>query len=338
VISSTDRYVDPWGRRAFLAPLVALVLAFVAITQGEVAWTGSLYVREGEPFRATPPFQLPANWKGGVRIAGEVSLPVNMWAALQVRLVDQQGNVLLDLGKEVWWESGRWREGGETGSYTESDTSFEWPARLGQAEKVHLEATVLDMGDNVAEYGTVLDPSVPYDRAQPPVVAIALQVHTQTADLTLALLAVLLSGGLAILALYRAGHGGTPVFVDAQQSHFIETPAVELGGFRRLVTVAVSGATGANDSEQVVVVRLHDEAGRLLHKSRDSATTWKLSDSARRRYWLHVHFELPTRGRYSLRVETSPPRATNFMKVLVRDGNTTRGSVDVTQVQPREHA
>jgi len=253
--------------------------------------------------------------------------------------VDDQGDVLLELVKEAWRESGTWHEGSEAGTYDESDQYLSWTARLGQAEKLHVEVAILDMGDATAdEPGTVLDSFPPHDPQKPPDVPVTVIVRRRTVDGTLFLLAVLLSGGLAILAYYRSGHGGIPVVVEQRAEGVVHAPLAWMGGSWRLVTVAVSGAYDEHGPESVEMnVRFKDASGREIHHASQGTSTWYLSaDHGHRRFWIHLHFELP-RGQYQVTVRAHPHQGMDSMKVIIRDGNTTRGEVDVTRI-PKEAA
>jgi hypothetical protein len=333
VIVSTDRYTDRWGLFAFAAPLLVIVLMVFASSRAQTAWQGVLEPRQGLPHVASPTFSLPAGRMNGFRLRASASLPLNKWAALNLRLVDQQGNVLLDLVKEAWRESGTWHEGGESGSYDESDVALEWPARVGQTEQVHLEAGVLDMGDSVAdEPGTVLDPFRPHNSNAPPTIPMSITVRTRTSEGTLFLLAFLVSAGLATLAYHRAGHGGVPVVVERAEGSEVRGPPAEMGGPARLVTVAVSGAISSSGPDSVEIeVRVRHAVEREVHRARREVETWRMRQEGSRHFWTHFHLELP-RGRYQITVRARP--SVESMKLLVRDGNSTRGEVEVTRLGP----
>ncbi len=324
----TLAFADRWAPWSWLAPALVLTTMCVAPSAERTIHEETVTVPEEEAHTSAP-FTLPSRAWGGVRLTADAQIDWNRWAGLQVSLIDAAGESLLDVVKEAWAETGTWREGGESGTWAESDRALEWHLRIARGEPVRLRLTVLETG---AADGSPLTFSVP----------VRLRVTSGVVDMRLLGAALFLSTAFAVLATYAAGHGGRPVIVTRRTDSEVKGRAA-MGGAGRLVAISVAGEVDEHAPAQVqvtIVVRAEDR--RKVYEVTEAApVTFHKDDHGTiedGRFSVRLNLELPEAAIYGVDVEVSPHGPMENLKLLVRDGATTRGPVEVVTVAARQVA
>lgn len=108
----------PWA----LALLPALPLAVLVVAA--LLPPRSLTLRPAaDRALLSEPFQLENGPLGSPLLQVEAMIPTDSSLLYQLELLDPAGQVVLELSREGWRETGTWTEDGESGSYDESDTA-----------------------------------------------------------------------------------------------------------------------------------------------------------------------------------------------------------------------
>ncbi|MGK7933271.1 MAG: hypothetical protein AB4041_17825 [Microcystaceae cyanobacterium] len=96
-------------------------------------------------------FMLEPRPIGALRVNADAVIPTNHWVVFEIKLVDEQGNILVSVIKEAWEESGIWQEGGESGAWREQDLKAGLDIKGKEEQKVKLLLTVLSYGTGNTE-------------------------------------------------------------------------------------------------------------------------------------------------------------------------------------------
>jgi hypothetical protein len=333
-------YVDRWARLSLLAPILGVVLFIVYALAHRDVWSGTLTVSEDEP-GTTPELTLPDSWIGAVRIEAHAILPTNRWAAYQVTVLAPDGTALLEVVKEAWAESGTWAEDGERGTWAEDDLDMLWDLRARQAEPVRFEVSLLDQGTSINDTSWSDSDDAAGGGASGGLVQVRLAVRAGVVDGRFIALAFLLSLAFSVLAYYVAGHGGVPVIVEINHDSEVKGRA-EMGGAGKLVSVAVSGLVDETAPHNMNVrVILRDEAGVDRYKDTEVVPVSFRRDEGEiedGRFALHCYFELPRAGSWGVFADVAPDGPVENVKLVVRDGATTRGTIEVEKLPDAEAA
>jgi hypothetical protein len=311
---NTD-FVDRAPRVAFAATLIAMVLLLVGAMQQHSVLHESLVV--SEEGATSKPFTIGARSLGALSIEGRVTLPINTWAAIKLAIVDAKGEIIAEAVKETWNESGVWHEEGQTGTWYEDDSKLAWDVRPDSPEEVTIDVELLGMGttDDLQE----LDgQTVRFD----------LRVRDGFVDFRWLFIGFVGALMLFILAWYAAGHGGRPVVVERSDGE-ITARADCLG---ELVAITVSGfldETLSGFPRLELKVRSSSGAEIVdLSEPLQTSTVHDDGDLEGYRFSRVLYLLLPP-GSYGFFVRVSPDPPIEWVKLLVRDGATTRGGIDI---------
>lgn len=108
----------PWALALLPAvPLVVLLLSALA-PQRSLRFTPA-----ADRALLSEPFFLSGGPLGSPLLLVEATIPQDTSLTYQLELLDPAGQVVLDLRRDGWRETGIWREDGESGTYDESDTA-----------------------------------------------------------------------------------------------------------------------------------------------------------------------------------------------------------------------
>jgi hypothetical protein len=296
------------------ATLVALLLLFVGAMQQRTVLRESLLASEEGV--ASKPFQIGTRTLGALNIEGRVAIPVDTWAAIKLAVVDAKGETIAEAVKEIWNETGVWHEEGQTGTWHESDTDLTWDVRPDSAEQVTIEVELLGMG-TTNDLRELEGESV--------------RVHLIVSDgvvdfrwLFIGLIAALL---IWILVWYAAGHGGRPVVVERSDGEI--TARADCVG--PLVAVTVSGLVDEQGALTRIELKVRDGNGtEIVNLVEDAKLTAIRDDGDLEGYRFNrrLYLLLPP-GSYGFFVRVTPDPPIEWVKLLVRDGATTRGAVDI---------
>ncbi len=88
---------------------------------------------------------------GAVRLFAWVGLPVNAAVSISTELLDATDQVVLAFDKEGWREKGIWQEEGQTGTYDESDSSYQVLFRPNNSGQYRLRFAVDGLEDQAGQ-------------------------------------------------------------------------------------------------------------------------------------------------------------------------------------------
>ena len=169
-----------WPLLAALLPLLPgliIVLSWFAPRQRQFIWLDAI-----DKPQLSAPFHLRRGLLGSPLIDLQAQLPVNSSMGLSVELLDQKGNLVLELEKEGWRERGTWVEDGESGTYDESDAAVKLDLRPITDGSHRLRLTLEEFSDAAGQ------------PLQPPL-ELQLLVNNHSVDLPL----LLITTGLTVL-------------------------------------------------------------------------------------------------------------------------------------------
>lgn len=279
----------------------------------------TVFVAPEETARVGPiqPRSLPI---GALRIDAKARLPNNTWSVVEVELLDDQDAVLASAIKQVWQESGTWAEGGETGTWTESDLQGRFDIRQASLDgPVSVAVTVL-------EQGTIAN--TPLEEAT----RLRLTVWDGAIDdrfLWSGMVGVLLLIGLAAIALKATGR----VLITKVINDSDVGGRGQMGGPDQLVRVSVkvvgdetcparlTAQLWIKDAHGAVVYRSQKQFG-LPFRREDSRTGYHTAD-----------FILESPGSYGFYVEITPDGPVDRTRLTVKEGVRTLVPVDVVHIR-----
>jgi hypothetical protein len=93
---------------------------------------------------------------GALRIDAKALIKNNSWLTYEIQLQDEQGKVVASALKPAWKESGTWREGGESGSWSEEDLWGGIDFRLSRRQKQRQLTPVIQVLEYTDTRGMVL--------------------------------------------------------------------------------------------------------------------------------------------------------------------------------------
>jgi hypothetical protein len=124
-----------------MMPLLVLLVSALEAPQRQV-----IAVAPEEPATGAP-LRLEAGPLGAPLIRLDTELPANTAMGLAVELLDAGGSTVLELAKDGWRETGTWAEGGERGTWEESDTGVRLALRPPRTGVYRLRLTLEDLAD-----------------------------------------------------------------------------------------------------------------------------------------------------------------------------------------------
>lgn len=145
--TTTHRFVD-WSTyvAVFAIALVLLAGMMSPIFQRQI-FNERLEVKQGEVVEFKT-WKLKPRLIGAMRIDVDASFTNNRWTTYELRVLDDQGNLIVSALKQAWAESGTWREGGESGTWREKDVGAELDLRAAEdPETITLAINILDYTD-----------------------------------------------------------------------------------------------------------------------------------------------------------------------------------------------
>ncbi|WP_159790582.1 hypothetical protein [Sodalinema gerasimenkoae] len=118
--TTTYRFID-WSPYLAIFAVSLVLLAVIAspLFQRQI-FEDRLEVNPGEVVEFKT-WQLQPQSIGAMRVDVNASFTNNRWATYELRVLDDEGNLMVSALKQAWIESGTWREGRESGTWRESD-------------------------------------------------------------------------------------------------------------------------------------------------------------------------------------------------------------------------
>ena len=139
----TIQFIDFWTYLALGAVGSVALAGLVSLFLLRPLAATTLQAQVEQPVRL-PPITVQPQGIGALRVDVTALLPTNRWVTYEVQLRDQQDQVLASAIKQAWNETGRWQEGGESGTWQEDDLQAGLDVQTAAAEQMTVVLKVLD--------------------------------------------------------------------------------------------------------------------------------------------------------------------------------------------------
>jgi hypothetical protein len=322
--TTTYRFID-WS--TYLA-LFAASLVFLAGIIGpffqQQLLDDRLDVSPGEVVELKT-WQLKPQLIGAMRIDVDASFNNNRWTTYELRVLDEQGNLIVSALKQAWAESGTWREGGESGTWREKDVEAALDLQAGdEPETITLALNILDYTDTSGQ--PIEGESVRFH----------VRVFNGAIDTRYLVPGLIGTGGLALFCFLSTRNSGQETISKIVFDSDIGGRAI-MGGDHNLVCCTLkivadetsprsldvnlwlSDGYGENLSHQVTPVPLKfhkDEVGDI------TKTTGEFNQ----------YFLLKKRGSYGVYIEVTPDDPVDKTVLKVRENVRTLTGVAVVEI------
>ncbi|MDJ0735572.1 MAG: hypothetical protein QNJ47_16185 [Nostocaceae cyanobacterium] len=325
--------VDTKKRGRFIEPLpyVALgasALVFLALITSpffkKTLVNKNVTVNKGQPVKIET-LELKSQSIGALRVDAEALIRTNQWVTYEIQLFDSQGKLLASGIKEAWRESGIWREGGESGSWSQSDLRGGIDVRAKQNEKLTVAINVLGYGDS---RGRELNLAVP----------LRVKVENGVVDTRHLWPGLFGSLALAVMSLISTRYIGK-VAIAKTINDSDPSGRGELGGAKKLVRVNVNiEADETSPRELEVKLVINDSYGELVYRrsypvkvnfKRENGKIEKATAE------LQAFFILDKPDSYGFHVEVLPDSPIDRTSLKVRNSARTLRAVDVVRIVPK---
>ena len=309
----TTDFLDRWAHlpSVILACLFLLILFDSLLAKTLV--DKKITVTEEEPVKVDT-INLPASKLGALRIDVQTSVPNNHWVVYEIQLVDQNGQVIASAMDEAWRESGTWREGGESGTWSESDILGGLDIRSTTAEKLDIVIQVLESG---TARGQATDLSVSFD----------VEVKNGVINKSDLWWGFFSSLGLSIMASLANTMSGQKVLSEKIADSDPQGKAT-VGGEDRLVRVKIETELDENSPPTINIQLLIDNIyGEQIYKHTDIVNVSLTKDDegsiTKGTGMLESFFILEPRSLYRFKVNVEPDAPVEWTSLIVRDGSKT---------------
>lgn len=244
---------------------------------------------------------------GALRVDVTANLPSGSAATYELQIRDQAGQVLASLVRDAWAESGSWAEGGESGTWSESELDAALDLRAQKSETITLAIAVLE---HTNEQGTELKTAVPFD----------VQVYSGAVDQRYLWAGAIGTLFTTLLSFWAVPTSGRRVLSKTLRDSTV-TDRTTIEKNDRLVRVVIhSKATRCAPSSFTLHLTINDAEGTSIFTERISlATNYIRSDGevklARVKY--RGFFLLPAPGSYGFHAEILPHSTINKTTLTV---------------------
>lgn len=279
----------PWA----LALLPAIPLA-VLLLAGLVPPRSLTFRPAADRSLLSEPFRLESGPLGSPLLQVEATIPRDTNLTYQLELLDPNGQVVLELSRDGWRETGTWTEDGQSGTYDESDTAVPLllrPAASGP-HRLRLRLEELSGADG-------------QPRAEPVGFRARLRPHRVNAPLLLLTAAAgLVSSVCAWMGIY--GHCRRVHRLRLEEGRARLRADLGPGLVRLWITVRYEPEAQAPLPQSVPLrLQVHDGLGRLRqrHEQPLPLTALTVNDEPLRFARQRLVLRLPERGNLALQVE-----------------------------------
>ncbi|NMG58764.1 hypothetical protein E1H12_09565 [Geitlerinema sp. P-1104] len=322
--TTTYRFVD-WSTyvAVFAIALVLLASIISPIFQRHI-FNDRLEVKQGEVVEFKT-WQLQPRLIGAMRIDVDASFNTNRWVTYELRVLDEEGNLIVSALKQAWAESGIWRQGGESGTWREKDVEAALDLRAEQdPETITLAINILDYTDTSGQ--PVEDESV-YFR---------IRVVDGAIDTRYLIPGMIGTGGLALFCIFSTQTLGQDTITKIVFDSDIGGRGI-MGGEDSLivcklkivadetsprfldVNLWLTDGYGENIYHQVTPVSL------IFHRDEDG-------DIEKTTGIFKQYFLLDKRGSYGVYIEVTPDEPVDETVLTVRENVQTLTGVSVVEV------
>ncbi|NBD34150.1 MAG: hypothetical protein GVY17_14585 [Cyanobacteria bacterium] len=314
--SNTRRFVDHSLTISSLALLLIIIAGVGSLFFPQQVTNERVNVLPEETVTLSP-ITIQRRLIGALRIDVKAIIPTNHWVVYEIRLYDDQNQLLASAIKEAWKESGVWREDGETGTWSESDLLGGLDVRLGekQQEDITIAVAVLEYGET---RGRVLS-------EQP----VSFQVDVENGVIDGRYLWTGFFGVLVMWVLSRLSVGTTgQVRIRKTINDSDVGDRALLGGENTLIKVTVNVKSDETSPQSLMVnLWLKDGMGEQIYSEqtpiklnfrRDDG---EIEDATGK---LEQYFVLTRRGSYGFYVEVTPDQPVDQTTLTVTENAQTR--------------
>lgn len=319
---NTSRFIDRW---AYVPLAIASLLLFLSIfgsALGKTLINKKVKVSAEEPVKVGT-IDLSPKDLGALRIDAKAFFPDNHWIVYEIRLIDVNGEVVASAIDEAWRESGRWREGSESGSWSESELLSGLDIRTKQAEKLTVIIEVLESGTASGQPANL-------------VVNLDLKIKKGAIKSSHLLGGLFFTGVLGVLSLIATGISGQKaIFKKINDSDPNERATV--GGEDNLVKVSIKSVLDETTPRQAKIdLYINNVYGERIYKeSRTVPVAISKNEDGeitKAQAKLESLFVLKERSSYGFTVRVEPDNPVEWTSLTVLDGSKTLRSVEVKEI------
>ena len=320
----TTYFLDRWAYFPGIISVCLFLLILFGSPLTETLVDKNIIATEEKPVKVDT-INLSASKLGALRIDVEAFVPNNHWVVYEIQLVERNGQVIASAIDEAWRESGTWREGGESGTWSESDKLAGLDIRSSQAEKLDIVIQVLESG---TARGQATDLSVSFD------VKVKNGVIKKS-DLWWGFFSSL---GLSIMSLLATTMSGQKVLSEKINDSDPQGEA-KVGREDRLIRVKINTKLDENSPPTIKIQLLIDNIyGEKIYNHTDTVNVSFKKDNegsiTKGTGRLESFFILESRSLYRFKVNVEPDAPVDWTSLIVRDGSKTLKGVEVVKITP----
>jgi hypothetical protein len=321
--TTTHKFLSIWPYVAAAALGLIMLAGFAAPFMQQKLLAENLQVAKGVPM-VSQPFDLKPTAIGALRIDAKAKLPSNRWVTYELQVLDADNKVIASAIKNAWAESGTWREGGESGTWSEADLRAGLDVQARKTEQIKVAIEVLDYTNTS---GNPLNEAVP----------IELTVRSGVIDsryLWAGFFGVVAMTLITFIAVPNAGK----VVINKRMNDSDVGDRAVMGGPGKLLRMNINvKADETCPSSLRAYIYLKDAYGEQLYSTQGTVINMSRSkdddgsiDSGTGH--LTQFFMIDKRGSYGFYVEIMPDASVDSTRLEVKEGASTTGKVQVTQI------
>ena len=321
--STTNRFKD-WARPvswwAFGAVAIALIIS--PFLQNRLI-DKRFSVVEEEPFQSDL-IQYKPGLIGALRVDAKARLPANRWVTYELQILDESGVVLASGLKQAWRDTGTWSEGGESGSWDESDTQsgFALKTKENQPQTIRVAIQVLEAGTTTnSEWNGPVN--------------FTLSVHDGSIDIRYMWMGFFGTLAMAFITSLSGGGSGQTVISKSIDDSDIGDRAT-LGGPKNLIQVEAlidSDETTPQKFNIELIIRNAD--GDVIYRNSSPVNVRKIYDEGTLdggKAVFRDYFLISPRASYGFYLEATPDQSIDRTRLVVKENFKSRGKVTLTQI------
>ncbi len=291
---------------------------------------------EGKTIAKLEPILFKPSPIGALRIDAKAIIQNNSWLTYEIQLQDEQGNVVASAMKPAWKESGTWREGGESGRWSEEDLLGGIDFRLARNQKQQKLTPVIQVLEYTNNLGMSLSLGEVDGEEIYPNVSFKVKIIQGAIDTRYIWAGLIGTSLMTILAFYSVNTTGKLVIKKTISDSDIGDWGI-FGEPNELVKATVEVlADETSPSSLMVKLWLNDGYGeQCCHFTKQIQLNYSRNEdreivSARGKK--DFYFLLPKRASYNVYVEIEPDQPVDMTWLSVKERVKTLGSVEINQI------
>ncbi|MEM9135939.1 MAG: hypothetical protein AAGB01_01120 [Cyanobacteria bacterium P01_F01_bin.42] len=262
---------------------------------------------------------------GALRVDAKARLPANRWVTYELQILDEGGNVLTAGLKQAWRDAGTWREGGESGSWDESDLNAGFALKSKEKESQAIRVVI-----------QVLETGTSSNAAWNSPVTFSLVVHDGSIDIRYMWLGFFGTLAMAIITTVCAGQSGKKVIAKTIGDSDINARAT-LGGNASLIQVQIFvDADETTPSNFNINLAVRNPDGETIYQQRSAVPVKRILDNGvldGGKASFCTYLLITPRDSYGFYVEVTPDQSVDRTVLTVTDNVKTNRAVEVTQIK-----